>query len=356
MADFTFVVPVYKVPYKFLSQCVNSILSQSHEDIELILVDDGSPDDCGRYCDEFASQDGRIKVVHKQNGGLSDARNAGTDVASSPWVTYVDGDDWVETDFAETFLKRLEQTNHNADIYIYAGYRDYATRVIVPTPYFPDGTLFSNAEDRELLQKECCKVFTKNTQRGLFIGSACGKVYRRTFLTENSLRFTIVPYGEDSIFYFHSIEKAELVEYVYKAVYHYRDTEGSMVNKYREKADEEQRVYLNELFKFAKEYHKSASFVDNLYYRVMVSMQRMISQKYFNPQNPDRLKERQKACSVCFSNEPYSEFWKHVSFRELNNNGKIKYLLLRFRLYFLMEVFRSVFLRVNKTERVNRNS
>lgn len=345
MADFSFVVPVYKVPYNFLQNCIDSILCQTYKNIELVLVDDGSPDDCSKICDENAIKDSRIKVVHKKNGGLSDARNAGTKVVTSSWVTYVDGDDWVDKDFVEFFLNRISSESVNADIYIYAGYRDYATKCVKPTQYFIDGTRFVSRNERENLQKECCRVLTKKSQQGLFIGSACGKVYRTDYLRKNQLEFSIVPYGEDSIFYFHSIEKAEIVEYVFKAVYHYRDTEGSMVNGFRKNADVEQDVYLNELFSFARICNKSDEFVDYLYYRVMISMQRIISQKFYNPQNELSLYRKQKQTLLFFSKSPYKEVFKHVNFWTLNRNGKIKYLLLYCKLYFLLDISRSLYLK-----------
>ena len=86
------IVPVYKVePY--LRRCVDSILAQTYQDLEVILVDDGSPDNCPEICDEYAAQDERIKVIHKANGGLSSARNAGLDAASGDWVSFIDSDD-----------------------------------------------------------------------------------------------------------------------------------------------------------------------------------------------------------------------------------------------------------------------
>lgn len=97
------IVPCYKVT-DFLPQCVESLMNQSYKDIEIILVDDGSPDDTGKLCDEYAKKDNRIKVVHKQNGGLVSARNAGYDVATGDWMMYVDGDDWLDSDCCQVML------------------------------------------------------------------------------------------------------------------------------------------------------------------------------------------------------------------------------------------------------------
>ena len=103
------IVPIYKIP-EYLSCCIDSILAQTYPDFELILVDDGSPDDCGRICDDYAKRDNRIKVVHKVNGGLTSARNAGLEVAKGEWIMHVDGDDWIEPDMIESLIEAAQIT------------------------------------------------------------------------------------------------------------------------------------------------------------------------------------------------------------------------------------------------------
>lgn len=107
------VVPVYKVE-KYLDKCVQSILAQTYKNFELILVDDGSPDNCPQMCDEYAEKDTRIRVIHKENGGLSDARNSGTSIANGEWVTYIDSDDYVADDYLEVLVTLIEK--YNAEI------------------------------------------------------------------------------------------------------------------------------------------------------------------------------------------------------------------------------------------------
>lgn len=91
------IVPVFRVE-KFLARCVDSILTQTYRNIEVILVDDGSPDNCPRICDDYSRVDTRVRVIHKLNGGLCSARNAGLDVANGDYITFVDSDDWIEPD------------------------------------------------------------------------------------------------------------------------------------------------------------------------------------------------------------------------------------------------------------------
>lgn len=102
------IVPVYNVE-KYLAKCVESILSQTYEALEVILVDDGSPDNCGSICEEFAARDSRVRVIHKENGGLSSARNAGLDIAQGAYIGFVDSDDWIEPEMYGHMLSLAEK-------------------------------------------------------------------------------------------------------------------------------------------------------------------------------------------------------------------------------------------------------
>ena len=106
----TIVIPIYNVE-EYLEKCVNSVINQTYKNIEIILVDDGSPDNCPRMCDEFAKNDERIKIIHKKNGGLSDARNAGIDIATGKYITFIDSDDYVSDDYVEYMYRLLKENN-----------------------------------------------------------------------------------------------------------------------------------------------------------------------------------------------------------------------------------------------------
>ena len=97
------IVPVYGVE-RYLSECVDSLLSQTHRNLEVILVDDGSPDNCGAICDRYATSDRRVKVIHQVNAGAANAKNAGLDIASGDYIAFMDSDDWAEVDWIETML------------------------------------------------------------------------------------------------------------------------------------------------------------------------------------------------------------------------------------------------------------
>lgn len=105
---FSVIVPIYKVE-NYLDKCVQSIINQTYSDIEIILVDDGSPDSCPRMCDKYKKEDTRVKVIHKKNGGLSDARNAGISLAKGKYIVFVDGDDYISADTCEMLLPFTEK-------------------------------------------------------------------------------------------------------------------------------------------------------------------------------------------------------------------------------------------------------
>lgn len=106
----TIVVPIYNIE-KYVEKCIESIIGQTYKNIEIILVDDGSKDNSGKICDEFATKDHRIKVIHKENGGLSDARNKGLEVARGKYIVFVDGDDYIEQDMIEDLYSNLKENN-----------------------------------------------------------------------------------------------------------------------------------------------------------------------------------------------------------------------------------------------------
>lgn len=181
MIAFSVIVPVYKVE-NYLGKCVESILSQSFRNFELILVDDGSPDSCGKMCDDLSDKDSRIKVVHKENGGLSSARNAGLDIACGAYVIFIDSDDFWDDDSAlEHIDKNLSETD--ADLLVFAAKRYYEK----DDKY----TYILNIEaDRE-------KIIDKNTdsavkyllENNIYRAAAWNKVIRKSLIDEHQMRF-----------------------------------------------------------------------------------------------------------------------------------------------------------------------
>lgn len=165
------VVPVYKVE-QFLVRCVKSLVAQSYENIEILLIDDGSPDLCGQICDELMQTDSRIRVFHKANGGLSDARNYGTERAIGDFVTYVDSDDFVAPNYVERMM--CAQREHDADI--------VCCDFVLTSG---DTAIYSCAEKDDIIftRQSACHALMGAYYMPLVI--ACAKIYRREIVANN---------------------------------------------------------------------------------------------------------------------------------------------------------------------------
>ncbi len=184
MEQVSVIVPVYKVE-KYLAECVESIRSQTYKNIEIILVDDGSPDSCPVMCDAFALGDSRVRVIHKQNGGLSSARNAGLDVAAGEYICFVDSDDYISDDMVSV----LYEAAKNAD----------AEMALCSLERFGDGTQAGNYlkhmpfEDGVLTSDEVCDLLTSMYEACYAV--ACNKLYKKSLF--DGLRFTEGRINED---------------------------------------------------------------------------------------------------------------------------------------------------------------
>lgn len=201
------IVPIYKVePY--LRRCVDSILGQTYRKIEVILVDDGSPDGCPSICDEYATLDSRIKVIHKQNGGLSDARNAGIDIAKGAWLAFVDSDDWIEPDMFEVLLHNAQESN--SEISVGSVYDESLINGVLTVTK----TTYHSTKSKEvLLSAEAIKQFFFKDW------AAWDKIYRRE-LFEN-IRYPIGEINEDEAIALLLLDQCSSVVYTNRIVYHY---------------------------------------------------------------------------------------------------------------------------------------
>lgn len=179
MAFFSIIIPVYKVE-KYLRECVESVANQTFRDIEIILVDDGSPDKCPDICDCYAAADARISVIHKKNGGLSSARNAGIDKANGKYLLFLDGDDyWKDSNVLQTLFSEISK-NPWVQVVVCA-----ATLVYPDGKEREDHFQFPSMKYEEGSTSELITLIKKD----LIIGSVCTKVLERKYLLENNLKF-----------------------------------------------------------------------------------------------------------------------------------------------------------------------
>ena len=203
----------------YLSMCIESVIAQTYKDWELILVDDGSPDNSGSICDEYASRDPRIRVIHKKNAGVSAARNTGIEAANGEWISFIDSDDWVDTDYLEKF----ELDKDDADLII-QGLEYYDNR---------NGQYFKQIKvaDCILSGADSKKLVADNNVLGS--GYPVAKAYRK-FIIDKGVRFdTSISYHEDHIFVLNILAVASKIRLSDSVAYKYRyfHTNSSLSSK-----------------------------------------------------------------------------------------------------------------------------
>lgn len=215
------IIPVYKIE-KFIDKCINSIISQTYQNLEIILVDDGSPDNCPNICDKYAKMDNRIKVIHKPNGGLSDARNAGIDICKGDYIGFVDGDDYISENMYEHLLEHC--IKYNADIAIcgiYAIDEDYNNLSIYNPMIYNQITLSNIQALRHLFL-----TFDVNFE------VAWNKLYKRDlFFNKDNIRY---PYGklhEDTYTTYKLLYYANNIAVFNEPLYYYVQRNGSIMKR-----------------------------------------------------------------------------------------------------------------------------
>ena len=212
------IIPVYNVE-DYLSMCIESVIAQTYKDWELILVDDGSPDNSGSICDEYASRDPRIRVIHKKNAGVSAARNTGIEAANGEWISFIDSDDWVDTDYLEKF----ELDKDDADLII-QGLEYYDNR---------NGQYFKQIKvaDCILSGADSKKLVADNNVLGS--GYPVAKAYRKFIIDKGVLFDTSISYHEDHIFVLNILAVASKIRLSDSVAYKYRyfHTNSSLSSK-----------------------------------------------------------------------------------------------------------------------------
>lgn len=218
---FSIILPIYNVE-KYLSVCIDSILSQSYSDYEIILVDDGSTDSSSAICDEFAAKHTCIQVIHKQNGGLSDARNVGLKAAQGEYVFFIDSDDYLINNTVLSVIS--EKLNTQPDVVVFR-----------PAKWFEGSEqLLINNYDLSVSQEvispynKCLELINKNC----FFTSAWSKVIKRSLLINNHIEFEKGLLGEDNDWYYKVISHLCSLELINAPLYVYRQRAGSITKSY----------------------------------------------------------------------------------------------------------------------------
>lgn len=270
------IVPIYGIE-RYISQCIESLITQTYKNIEIILVDDGSKDRSGEICDEYAKNDNRIHVYHKSNGGLTSARNYGLERALGDWIMNVDGDDWIEPDAVERLLNEANKTN--ADIVFADFWFDY-----------PDKQKMECLFDWDEQEINGLNKYISTTWTCLW-----GSLQKKKLYIENNLRSPEgINYCED----FHLIVRlcyfAKRIAKVSLPLYHYRQQESSIMHNLNKKTEADEQFVYTDIINFFKQQGVYKEFKKSMAWRSLKASQELAldinSFDDFCSYNPDKKK------------------------------------------------------------------
>lgn len=351
MAEISIVISVYNVKSEYFRQCMQSVLAQSFEDYEVIIVDDGSTNGVEKLCDRYADGDRRVQVIHQENRGVSEARNIGTERAAGKWIIYLDPDDWWENHTLGRLIRTLKE--RDPDVLVFSYYDNYEE----------DGTQYARSCWRtpHPLYTEADKKLMRNMQVGLmdesrrkltgYFGSACMQISRLEFIRKNQLKFqSDLRKSEDMIYDLQLLEKVEKLGILDMAFYHYRHHPASACNRYTPDIEEIMESTIRALEGFCAE--KDEEYGQALQYFMAKYYVDILRLKYFHKANPNRRGERLREWRK-FLNRPYgSDKMKHTDIRILYGKRKIMAVFLfisfKIRSYSILRAVYKIYYAVKK--------
>ena len=323
------IVPVYNVE-KYIRQCLDSIINQTYKNIEILLIDDGSVDNSGKICDEYAKNDKRIKVFHQKNSGVSRARNKGLDNITGDYVMFVDSDDWLELNACEILIKILKK--HHVQFLIFNLYKEYNNRIVKMKEYnIPKS-------DNLLVKKIQAKILAPSIKIDDFsigqIGFACTKIISSKLFKTNRFPFeNKKAVYEDVLLYYNLFENVDKVLVCNEYLYHYRILNTSATRGYN--ADFPQiSDEFNKQILLLKDKHKNDKYYfQSVYVRNLFNLTTVLNLFINNFDTRNSFKVRKKMLKEMLKKDYYKNSIANIKAYNLNKKLKIYYYLLKLKLY-----------------------
>lgn len=336
------VVPIYKVPEKYLRQCIESCIYQTLREIEIIFVDDGSPDDCGKICDEYAARDERIKVIHKQNGGLAAARNSGFDAVTGKTMMFLDGDDYLEPNCCEYTYNTL--VNNEVELVMFDQIVEYGNSSLVVHSFKdnPQGLNINkyHIDDNKLIFDEIgCKELQV---RVLNFNGRIAMAFQKLMLTDMLRRYNIKHVNELSQGMEGFVFNIQLYNHVKSACYipnpllHYVFNTQSITHKPSERNYYLCVKCLEWIRRYITNCNNSTELLGGLYYRTLFLIINSAISCYFSPLYSGGHKERIDKFKAYLSQPLLTEAMKYGEMKELDGQRKIVMKAIQYKQWWLL--------------------
>lgn len=328
------IVPVYKVKKEFLKRCIESLIEQTLKNIEIILIDDGSPDECGEICDKYARVDYRIKVIHQKNKGLAGARNSGTIEAKGKYITYIDGDDFIYRDGLEKLYIIAEK--NNCDIVRGQFYKKFPSREEKIECKNIEKNKVYNENEIFYLKKHVLD-FTAN------ISSACGAIYKRELIIKNEIfnNERLKQGSEDVEFSFRLYDYAKRVvissEYFYNYIYNENSISAFSSDENNLKVVECFREILKNIDRETNNKNKK-ELIKQFNIRLQYVIVTTAISGIFHPDNKDNFENKRKKIQQFLKIDIIKESFKYKFINKVDIKRKVILFLLKFKLYHIIDL------------------
>lgn len=331
MSKVSIIVPCYKVE-EYIGELIESLIRQTMRDIEVILVDDGSPDKTGAICDEYAAKDTRLHVIHKPNGGVSAARNDGLKAATSEYVLFADSDDYLPADAIELLYNKAISTD--SDIVIGDINQVFAKEEKMGRAYAQEYTVSESDQIRELVKAVFYRTYCPWPyvgRIGFGYSSPCNKLVRRQMLIDNHIEFDLRVKGiyDDYIYSAYILSVAKIVSYIPRNVYNYRILDTSITKTFKKNTLEINKAIFEAWGDFLKKYNQDGAYTAPYYANVLRRLDESLSVYFFSPQNPDPLGKRLKELQAIMNSEPYKSIATQTEANKLEKRHLQEYKLLK---------------------------
>lgn len=325
------VLPTYNVK-DYIGQCISSLTQQTYENLEILIVNDGSTDGTDALCDELAATDSRIRVFHKENGGTHTARNRGIQEATGQYIMFMDPDDWLDTTTFEELVSHIRE--ENPDVIRFSYVREFPTHSVKKENTFLPETLCQGNACREVCRQTMGLMGQElaHPENMNYLASACFCLYKKEIIDKNGLEFyniREIATFSDGLFNIRFLQKADRFLYVDKPYYHYRKfSAGAATSNYRERFLERQMI-LFEMLEDIAEKESSDAFREAFQNRVVFSTMEICLNAL---KGKHKFSRQYREMKQVLKNPMHRSACKQLRLGQLPMKWRIYYLLVKTRL------------------------
>lgn len=337
------IIPIWNVE-KYLKRCLDSILNQSLRDIEIILVDDESPNNCPQMCDDYMKYDNRIKVIHKKNQGLGMARNSGLEIATGEYVIFIDSDDFVDLRMFEILYNTAKKYNLDA---CYSGFNYYNNGVVLSKPEVQLPVYYNGEKNVKSFILDLVGPSPDFPREVKYSMSVCKTIFKTELIKINKIKFVSerIMASEDLIFELDFLPKATNVAVIPDCLYYYCNNEGSITRSYTDLKYERIKKCLIEVKNKLSLYFFEENYAIHYKRYLFLSLRGILSHEFFSVNKSFRAKYKNAEKRInddvfqfLFSDYPYNklELKKRLLYKSLKN----RYILFVYLILFLQRLLK----------------